>query len=139
MCPRSWQSLGCAPGRTSPAKRRDWDSSRAARCWRISFAGRRKRSNSMKLLEREAFLKDLKGWLTEATAGTGRLVFVAGEAGIGKTVLLRIFAQAVEGIARVAVGACDPLSTPRPPGPLLDVGELAAHAPRRLDAGRPRR
>ena len=92
----------------------------------------------MKLLEREAFLKDLKGWLTEATAGTGRLVFVAGEAGIGKTVLLRIFAQAVEGIARVAVGACDPLSTPRPLGPLLDVGELAADATRRLDAGAPR-
>ena len=92
----------------------------------------------MRLLERETFLKDLKGWLGEAAAGHGSLVFVAGEAGIGKTVLVRIFAQTVEGIARVAVGACDPLSTPRPLGPLLDVGKLAGEATRRLDSGAPR-
>jgi len=93
----------------------------------------------MRILEREAFLKDLKGWLREATAGEGRLVFLAGEAGIGKTVLLRIFAQTVEGLARVAVGACDPLSTPRPLGPLLDVaGTLATETGRLLEAGAPR-
>ncbi|MDQ7844176.1 MAG: AAA family ATPase [Armatimonadota bacterium] len=80
----------------------------------------------MKLLEREQNLKDLKGWMDEAAAGHGRLVFIAGEAGVGKTALLRLFAQSVEGIARVAVGACDPLSTPRPLGPLLDVKEKPA-------------
>lgn len=90
----------------------------------------------MRILEREAFLKDLKGWLREATAGEGRLVFLAGEAGIGKTVLLRVFAQAVEGLARVGMGACDPLSTPRPLGPLLDVaGTLAAETGQLLEAG----
>lgn len=89
---------------------------------------------SMKILERDAFLKDLKGWLREATTGEGRLVFIAGEAGIGKTVLLRIFAQTAEGVARVALGVCDPLSTPRPLGPLLDVtGVLAAEARRLLE------
>jgi len=93
----------------------------------------------MRILEREAFLKDLKAWLREATTGEGRLAFLAGEAGIGKTVLLRIFAQAAEGIARVAVGACDSLSTPRPLGPLLDVAAAVAPATERLlETGAPR-
>lgn len=93
----------------------------------------------MRILEREAFLKDLKGWLREAAAGEGRLVFLAGEAGIGKTVLVRILAQTVEGIARVAVGACDPLSTPRPLGPLLDVADtLATGTGELLEVGAPR-
>jgi len=92
----------------------------------------------MRLLERETGLKDLKGWMDEAVAGHGRLVFVAGEAGIGKTALVRVFAQMVEGIARVAAGACDPLSTPRPLGPLLDVQEIAPEAARRLERGAPR-
>lgn len=92
----------------------------------------------MKLLERQTFLKELKGWMDEASAGRGRLVFVSGEAGIGKTVLLRTFAQSVEGIVRVAIGACDPLSTPRPLGPLLDVATLAAEAGRLLESEAPR-
>lgn len=93
----------------------------------------------MRLLERETFLKDLKDWLSEAAGGRGSLVFVAGEAGIGKTALLRIFARTVEGIAGVATGACDPLSTPRPLGPLLDVTSvLAPGAGGLLDAGAPR-
>lgn len=92
----------------------------------------------MKLLERESFIKDLKAHLSEAASGRGSLVFVAGEAGIGKTVLLRVFGQSVEGIARVAAGACDPLSTPRPLGPMLDVGGLAPGAIALLDAAAPR-
>lgn len=92
----------------------------------------------MKLLERGQNLTDLKGWMDEAAAGHGRLVFIAGEAGVGKTALLRLFAQSVEGIARVAVGACDPLSTPRPLGPLLDVKEIAPETTRRLETGAPR-
>lgn len=86
----------------------------------------------MQVLERDAFLKDLKGWRREATAGAGRLAFVGGEAGVGKTVLVRILAQTVEGVARVAVGACDPLSTPIPLGPLLDVAGAVAPETRRL-------
>src|SRR5258708_2951207 len=75
----------------------------------------------IRIVERDRFLKDLKAWRREAAAGAGRLAFIGGEAGVGKTVLVRILAQTVEGMARVAVGACDPLSTPRPLGPLLDV------------------
>lgn len=90
----------------------------------------------MRILERDLFLKGLKAWLHEATAGEGRIAFVGGEAGVGKTVLVRILAQTVEGVARVAVGACDPLSTPRPLGPLLDVaGVVAPGTGRLLEAG----
>ncbi|MBI2200469.1 MAG: AAA family ATPase, partial [Armatimonadetes bacterium] len=78
----------------------------------------------MKILERETFLKELKGWFRESASGEGRLVFVGGEAGIGKTVLVRTFNHAIAGLARVAVGACDPLSTPRPLGPLVDVADI---------------
>jgi DNA-binding CsgD family transcriptional regulator len=53
----------------------------------------------------------------------GRLVFVAGEAGGGKTALLRRFCDERRGSPRILWGACDALFTPRPLGPLLDVAE----------------
>jgi DNA-binding CsgD family transcriptional regulator len=53
---------------------------------------------------------------------TGRLVLVGGEAGVGKTALVRHFADSQTG-ARVLIGACDSLFTPRPLGPLLDVAQ----------------
>jgi predicted ATPase len=46
----------------------------------------------MPLLEREPALESLGGWLAEARAGRGRLVLVAGEAGVGKTTLVNEFA-----------------------------------------------
>jgi DNA-binding CsgD family transcriptional regulator/tetratricopeptide (TPR) repeat protein len=61
----------------------------------------------------------------------GRLVLIGGEAGVGKTALLRHFCERPLGSARILWGACDALFTPRPLGPLLDVadttgGELEA-------------
>jgi DNA-binding CsgD family transcriptional regulator/tetratricopeptide (TPR) repeat protein len=55
-----------------------------------------------------------------ASGGEGRLVLISGEPGAGKTTLV---AQLQESIARdeVLVGYCDPLSTPRPAGPLIDI------------------
>jgi hypothetical protein len=41
----------------------------------------------MELLEREPFLTEFDRLLVEAAAGQGRLVFVGGEAGVGKTAL----------------------------------------------------
>ena len=53
----------------------------------------------------------------------GRLVFIAGEAGVGKTALVRRFCKDRHGSARILSGACDALFTPRPLGPLLDIAE----------------
>ena len=53
----------------------------------------------------------------------GRLVLVAGEAGVGKTALLRGSATRSAGRCAILWGGCEPLRTPRPLGPLLDVAE----------------
>jgi DNA-binding CsgD family transcriptional regulator/tetratricopeptide (TPR) repeat protein len=60
----------------------------------------------------------------------GRLLLVAGEAGIGKTTLVRAFCERARGV-RVLSGGCDALHTPRVLGPFVDIaeesgGELAA-------------
>jgi predicted ATPase len=47
---------------------------------------------------------------------------VAGESGVGKTTLVQKFCRSVRE-ATVLVGACDPLSTPTPLGPLLDIAD----------------
>ena len=70
----------------------------------------------MELLEREPFLTEFDRLLAEAAAGQGRLVFVGGEAGVGKTALVRRVADSARKVARVLVGAYDPMSTPRPLG-----------------------
>jgi predicted ATPase len=71
------------------------------------------------LLERDASLEALSAHLREARTRGGRIVMVAGEAGVGKTSLVREFAAA-SGVI-VYEGACDALSTPRPLGPLVDI------------------
>jgi len=75
----------------------------------------------MKLLERELQRASLDGWLVDATNGKGSLVFIGGEAGVGKTSLLNEFCRVSDGRVRVLRGQCDPLSTPRPLGPLQDI------------------
>jgi DNA-binding CsgD family transcriptional regulator len=74
----------------------------------------------VELLERDAFLDSLAGYADEALLGQGRVVLLAGEAGVGKTALVEAFQARMPG-ARWAWGACDDLSTPRPLGPLYDV------------------
>jgi DNA-binding CsgD family transcriptional regulator len=73
------------------------------------------------LLERSAFAEALDESLASAASGGGRLVLVSGEAGIGKSVLVRRFCDAQRGYARVLWGACDALQTPRPLSPLIDI------------------
>lgn len=47
----------------------------------------------MELLERDPYLKLLSAGLAEARGGTGSLVLVSGEAGIGKTTLVEQFVR----------------------------------------------
>ena len=74
-----------------------------------------------RLLERDEALSLLGEGLSRAVAGRGGTTLVQGEAGIGKTSLVRGFAASVEDRATVLLGACDALFTPRPFGPLLDI------------------
>src|SRR4029434_9236970 len=92
----------------------------------------------MARLERAWLLDELDGVLA-ATATGGRVVLVAGEAGIGKSALVRRFTERRSADARFLLGACDPLLTPRALGPLHDIARqtggrlaelLAAGAPR---------
>lgn len=73
------------------------------------------------LLEREELLGRLARELAESISGSGRFVFLAGEAGAGKTALVRVFGAEHAATVRLLSGACDALFTPRPLGPLADV------------------
>jgi predicted ATPase len=83
------------------------------------------RGSDPKLLERAEGLSVLEAALAEAIAGSrGRLVLVRGEAGIGKTALVRQFCDLKRPPVRILWGACEGLFTPRPLGPLVDVAQL---------------
>ena len=75
----------------------------------------------MELLERGPFLDSLTALLEQAAAGPGQLALVCGEAGIGKSALVEVFSSSHRPATRVLVGVCDPLTTPRPLGPWLDI------------------
>src|SRR6187200_1599737 len=77
------------------------------------------------LLERSAALDSLTAELETAETDGGRVVLIAGEAGIGKTTVLRAFQDGHGAQTRFLWGACDPLFTPRPLGPFSDVAEQA--------------
>jgi DNA-binding CsgD family transcriptional regulator/tetratricopeptide (TPR) repeat protein len=77
----------------------------------------------MRLLERDEPLATLDLLRIEASTEGGRLVFVEGEAGVGKTSVLRAFRAALPSGSTALLGSCDPLSTPRPLGPFVDVAD----------------
>src|SRR5580704_12880210 len=79
-------------------------------------------AKSMDLLERERCLAALAEWLASCGQQGGCIVLLAGEAGIGKTVLLEEFSRRQQAV-RVLWGACDALFTPRPLAPLHDVAQ----------------
>ncbi|MDP1901882.1 MAG: AAA family ATPase, partial [Rubrivivax sp.] len=90
------------------------------------------------LVERESALRALQSLLDGART-QGRIVLVAGEAGIGKTSVLRAAAAAHRAAGgQVWWGACDALETPHPLAPLLDIArEAAPRFAARLDGPRP--
>src|ERR1700761_8344052 len=90
------------------------------------------------LLEREAQLASLGEYAQEARDGDGRMVLVAGEAGVGKSALVEHL-QASLPDASWYWGACDGLFTPRPLGPLFDIAaKLGGELLERCRADAPR-
>lgn len=75
----------------------------------------------MELLERESERGLLDNVFTQVVHGQGHVVLISGEAGIGKTSLIATFVRKHRSGCRVLWGACDPLFTPRPLGPLYDI------------------
>ena len=76
------------------------------------------------LLEREEGVSILAEALDAVRASTeGRLILVAGESGVGKTMLLRRFCELQAESVRILWGACEPLLAPRPLGPFVDVAD----------------
>src|ERR1700722_12059560 len=97
----------------------------------VSWPSRSVLTETSELLERSDQLAVLMTSLQEtADSGHGRVVLVSGDAGVGKTALLRAFGEGLPRSGRLRWAACDPLFTPRPLGPLFDLagegdGELA--------------
>lgn len=74
----------------------------------------------MELIERAGVLTSLQKAFTNVTEGEGHCLFISGEAGIGKTSLVKTFSQQQENCI-IYQGACDALFTPRPLAPLYDI------------------
>jgi DNA-binding CsgD family transcriptional regulator/tetratricopeptide (TPR) repeat protein len=88
----------------------------------------------MALLERSDELALLtERWAAVRRERRGRLVLVSGEAGVGKTALVREFCADVPALS----GACEALFTPRPLGPLLDIAAQAGGEAAEVAGGAP--
>lgn len=71
-----------------------------------------------RLVEREGQLAQL---LDAVQSAEGKVVFLQGEAGSGKTSLIRAFRAQLDHRYDVRLGRCEPLSTPTPLGPLYEM------------------
>jgi ATP/maltotriose-dependent transcriptional regulator MalT len=78
------------------------------------------------LLDRQKQLEELNRCFQEARAASGKLVLVAGEAGIGKSSLVERFVSEHRRDARTLWGACDALSTPRALAPVHEIAAQTA-------------
>jgi predicted ATPase len=80
------------------------------------------------LIERGDFLASLEALLGEAQGGSGRLVFLGGEAGVGKTTLAAALIDAA-GAQVVRRGCCDNVTMAEALGPLVDALPEVAEMP----------
>src|SRR5215472_3795599 len=91
------------------------------------------------LVGRDSQLSLIERWLADAAAGTGRLLFIAGEAGIGKTRLLGSAARRAQRSSfAVAQAAAFPGDVQSFAGLLLDLASnlTSAEEPALSDLGR---
>ena len=86
----------------------------------------------MGLLERQPLLAQLRDAYAGAADRNGVLMFVAGEAGVGKTALVERFCAGLPAGTAVHRGFCDALGTPRALGPLRDIAGTGHDALGRL-------
>src|SRR5580693_2577182 len=86
---------------------------------------------AMHLLEREQQLATLAQGFSEARAGAGKLILIAGEAGLGKSALVEQFVADTRRHARILWGACDALDRPGARGPVHEIA-----APHKIGACR---
>jgi DNA-binding CsgD family transcriptional regulator/tetratricopeptide (TPR) repeat protein len=73
------------------------------------------------LVEREALLADLTDGVDDALAGRGALVFLGGEAGVGKSALVRVLAAEAARRCTVRVGGVDNVTTAAALAALVDA------------------
>jgi DNA-binding NarL/FixJ family response regulator len=92
---------------------------------------------SRQLVERDEQLATLRRSLDEE--GTPRIVLIRGEAGIGKTALLKAFVEHCPSDVEILWGFCDGVSTPQPYGPFEDMADALGSEFRRLLDGNPLR
>jgi len=75
----------------------------------------------MELIERANFMAILDAEFENVKDGEGRCILVTGEAGIGKTSLVKNLCSKKRKLCKIYVGTCDALFTPRPLSPLFDI------------------
>ena len=75
----------------------------------------------MQLIERDSFIATLSSRFNQTSFWGGHCFFICGEAGIGKTSLVRAFLIEVKGSCFTYTGNCDSLFTPPPLAPLYDI------------------
>ncbi len=80
---------------------------------------------SLELLERSHHLTVLGEFLAMVLkTAQGRLVLVRGQAGVGKTAVVRRFCEKQPAAARILWGACEALFTPCALGPFVDIARV---------------
>lgn len=92
-----------------------------ARAWAPEQTGGSSVRGAKQIIERDDDLAVLRSAVDDTTAGRGSVVLLSGEAGIGKTTLMRAFLDGLPRHVRVLTGACDDLLAPPALGPLRDA------------------
>jgi DNA-binding CsgD family transcriptional regulator len=96
------------------------------------------RALAPRMIGRQGALQDLEVHLGLATSGSGRVVFVVGEAGVGKTCLTRAFIEQLRAVQAVEIleGQCYEEDEGVPYGPFIGVlrSLVRAHGPSALTA-----
>src|SRR5687768_11956616 len=89
----------------------------------------RMRTGQARLIGRSAELRELRDALAASRSGAARVVVVSGDAGIGKTRLLRDFAEGVDPGVLVVTGQCvDSGVGPLPQAAIIGVVSALAEA-----------